>query len=637
MLKKVFLTIGILTIFTKLVFAQSFCALEESKFDPKRVESLKAFRNLPILDQGRIKPLDTYAAHILLQFSGRRTLNKKNAVYWLADLIFAPASTQKDKIFLINNPDIPEALGIDVQEKRRYSFAQLNPSLNKLLELAQSADQIEEKERDVVEQEILRVYRNIELYIQFTYVTTFAFPHPDFMITDKEIIKELNLPEDQKGYSFVDIIQKADILQSKLNGLDKSKIDAWGDKERLYFTLTNNLFSWVASNRGFPLNIIASIDTDDEAWLSPWDIIGQEFYDERIQNEILFIRNMTVYYWNGKQLEFNIAAKALRSSLKERASVKEEKNLGKFGQELFYNKVKLFGWSKLLYGLVFLLYLLSLFFNPRWLRILSFSLIGVGIFLHSFGLILRMSILSRPPVSNLYETFIFVGFIGVICGIIIECINKRWVGIVVSSVSGLAMLMIAGKYSAEGDTLGMLVAVLNSNFWLSTHVISITIGYAGCCVAGVIGHLYVLQNIFKPKDKELLKSTHQFIIGTLGFGLTMTFLGTVLGGIWADQSWGRFWGWDPKENGALLIVLWSAIVFHAKIAKWIKPLGFAVGSILGVIVVMWAWFGVNLLGVGLHSYGFTSGIAMSLLFYVIFEILFIAILAPIAKKRLKTK
>jgi cytochrome c biogenesis factor len=139
-----------------------------------------------------------------------------------------------------------------------------------------------------------------------------------------------------------------------------------------------------------------------------------------------------------------------------------------------------------------------------------------------------------------------------------------------------------------------------------------------------MGHVYIVQALVKPRDKKRLEMTYKNMLGILGFGLTMTLLGTALGGIWADQSWGRFWGWDPKENGALLIILWCAIIFHARIGKVINPLGVAVGCILGLIVVMWAWFGVNLLSVGLHSYGFTSGIAGSLAAYVVGELVFVA-------------
>ena len=157
------------------------------------------------------------------------------------------------------------------------------------------------------------------------------------------------------------------------------------------------------------------------------------------------------------------------------------------------------------------------------------------------------------------------------------------------------------------------------------HVITIILGYAGVVLSGFIGHVYLLQRLFKPNAKELLKNTFQAVYAIQAFGIIFTFLGTVLGGIWADQSWGRFWGWDPKENGALLILLWSAILFHAYLTKWLREIGFALGSIVGVICVSLAWFGVNLLGVGLHSYGFTSGVANTLFIFVVVELLFIFI------------
>jgi ABC-type transport system involved in cytochrome c biogenesis permease subunit len=258
-----------------------------------------------------------------------------------------------------------------------------------------------------------------------------------------------------------------------------------------------------------------------------------------------------------------------------------------------------------------------------------------GIAAHALAVIIRITLLGRPPVSNLYETFVFVGFIGAVAGLLIERFNRQGLGFLVSGISGFVFLTIAGKFAADGDTLQMLVAVLNSNFWLSTHVLSITTGYAGVCVAGIVGHVYLLQAAFRPQQKEVLKKTYSVLLGTLAFGLIMTFLGTNLGGIWADQSWGRFWGWDPKENGAMLIVLWTAILFHAKIAKMVNELGMAVGSVLGIIVVMWAWFGVNLLSIGLHSYGFTSGLARNLTIYFVLQLAFIAVIAPLAYKRSK--
>jgi ABC-type transport system involved in cytochrome c biogenesis permease subunit len=587
-----------------------------------------------VLHEGRVKPFDTYARSMLLQFSGKTTYNRRPAYEWMAKLLFAPASTVKDKVFLINSPEIPMALGIEPEKQRRYDFAQLNPGIDKLVELAKIADQIAEKKRSVVEQEILRVYHNVVLYTRFSYVFTYAFPHPDFQVRDPELIELLDLPKDQKGqFSFLDIAIKADALREATKGLEMGTPQMWSEKEKVLFHLLGNLYHWANSYYELPFPVLPSVEAGNEMWLSPWDAINIEFYDPNIRNEVAWLRDMTVHYWNGDQLAFDLSTRAFQNSIAERVVGHEKRNVSTIPLELFYNKAQFFLWSKLLYGLAFLVFLFSLMLPGFKGRKAALGLILTGFMIHTVALIIRIVLMERPPVSNLYETFVFVGFIAVLLGLIIEFVNKRGLGVVVASVCGLVFLMIAAKFSAEGDTLKMLVAVLNSNFWLGTHVLSITTGYAGCCVAGIVGHLYIIQRIVKPNEKNLLETTYRNLIGTLAFGLMMAFLGTMLGGIWADQSWGRFWGWDPKENGALLIVLWTAIIFHARVAGWIGPLGMAVGSVLGIIVVMWAWFGVNLLSIGLHSYGFTSGVAAGLAVYVVSEIVFLMAAGFLLRKK----
>jgi ABC-type transport system involved in cytochrome c biogenesis permease subunit len=161
--------------------------------------------------------------------------------------------------------------------------------------------------------------------------------------------------------------------------------------------------------------------------------------------------------------------------------------------------------------------------------------------------------------------------------------------------------------------MGRLVAVLDSNFWLSTHVVSITIGYGAAAVAGLTANAYLFVRLFKPNNKDLIKSISKNFIGVTLLALLFCITGTILGGIWGDESWGRFWGWDPKENGALLLCLWLLIVLHGKWGKQLKELGVATMLALTNIAVLLAWFGVNLLSVGLHSYGFTEGAAFYLL------------------------
>src|SRR6185436_3236347 len=98
------------------------------------------------------------------------------------------------------------------------------------------------------------------------------------------------------------------------------------------------------------------------------------------------------------------------------------------------------------------------------------------------------------------------------------------------------------------------------------------------------------------------------VYGVTCFGLLFAFVVTVLGGIWANYSWGRFWGWDPKENGAALICLCMLASLHARMGGYIREMGVHLAAIFTGCVVAFSWWGVNLLGVGLHSYGFTSGI-----------------------------
>jgi hypothetical protein len=108
------------------------------------------------------------------------------------------------------------------------------------------------------------------------------------------------------------------------------------------------------------------------------------------------------------------------------------------------------------------------------------------------------------------------------------------------------------------------------------------------------------------------------------FALLLSFVGTVLGGIWADQSWGRFWGWDPKENGAALIVLITAIILHARWGGLIRERGIMVLAVFGNIVTAWSWFGTNMLGVGLHAYGFMDAAVFWLMAFVVSQLAIMA-------------
>lgn len=606
------LILGML-LFANVAVAQMAQEKHYSQEQPKMIASYEQFKRIPILDDGRMKPLDTYARNLLLRFSGKETIEGQAAIVWFAKVLFAFDQVKENKVFLINNPDIATALSLNIDSKRRYSFEQLQKSVRKLSQLAKAARSIEPKNQSIVEQEIIRLYANVELCAGLSQVMLFTFPHPDF-----------------NGTSYLDVALQAKTLHQATAELTRKKSTEWTDQERSSLALAKSFFHWSTTYTELPLTLIPS-SINPSIWLNPWEAILKDFKNEQTRALLDDWQKMTASFWVGDQVKFDMAVNHYLENIQLRLPKKEQKLLKTFSIELAYHAWMPFLWSKMLYIIAFISFMASLLSWPRFWYQIAWIAVLAGLVPHVLALAARIIIMGRPPVSSLYETFIFVALISVILGVFVERINRQWLGIIVAAISGAAFLFIAERYSTEGDTLKVLVAVLNSNFWLATHVTTITMGYAATCVAGILGHIWLIQACFvqyRPK----LQNTYNVMMIMLGIALTLTFLGTNLGGIWADQSWGRFWGWDPKENGALMIVLWSAMLFHARIAKLIGPLGMAVGNALGVIVVMWAWFGVNLLSIGLHSYGFTSGIATVLMIYVACELIFLGITFYFAKK-----
>jgi ABC-type transport system involved in cytochrome c biogenesis permease subunit len=200
---------------------------------------------------------------------------------------------------------------------------------------------------------------------------------------------------------------------------------------------------------------------------------------------------------------------------------------------------------------------------------------------------------------------------------LLERFWKNGIGLIASSSAGFLTLIIAHNLAQSGDTMEMMRAVLDTNFWLATHVVVVTLGYSATFVAGLLAVLYVLLGCFtKTLTKESAQGLSKMVYGIICFAALFSFIGTVLGGIWADQSWGRFWGWDAKENGALMIVLWNAIFLHARWGGIARERGLMALAICGNIITAWSWFGVNMLGIGLHAYGFMSAAFNWLMFFV---------------------
>jgi len=249
-----------------------------------------------------------------------------------------------------------------------------------------------------------------------------------------------------------------------------------------------------------------------------------------------------------------------------------------------------------------------------WMRRTGVHLMLLVLVIHTAGLVARFVIEGRPPVTTLYTSAIFIGWAAAIFGLLLERIYPFAIGVVVAAALDFCSLFIAHYLQIQdGATFKVLQPVLDTNFWLATHVVMVTLGYASTFFAGFLAIIYIVRGAFGGNlTPDLAKALTRMVYAIVCFATLFSFVGTVLGGLWADQSWGRFWGWDVKENGAVMIVVWNAILLHARWGGLFRERGLMCCAIGGNIVTAWSWFGVNNLGIGLHSYGFTSGVMYAL-------------------------
>ncbi|HEY8749662.1 MAG TPA: cytochrome c biogenesis protein CcsA [Tepidisphaeraceae bacterium] len=300
--------------------------------------------------------------------------------------------------------------------------------------------------------------------------------------------------------------------------------------------------------------------------------------------------------------------------------------------ESYLNEFDPFMVCIVLYAIVLTIGFVSWIAWHRPLGTAALTLLVITLIVHTFALTSRIWLQGRPPVTNLYSSAVFIGWGAALVCVFLERIFKNGIATVTAAAIGFVTLVIALHLSGDahlqpnGDTMAVLQAVLDTNLWLATHVVCVTLGYAATFLAGFLAIVYVVRAVLTSSlDVNARKDLARMIYGIVCFALLFSFVGTILGGIWADQSWGRFWGWDPKENGAILIVLWNAVILHSRWAGLVRERGFALLAVFGNIVTSWSWFGTNMLGIGLHSYGFMDAAVPWLLGFDLSQIALIGV------------
>lgn len=298
----------------------------------------------------------------------------------------------------------------------------------------------------------------------------------------------------------------------------------------------------------------------------------------------------------------------------------------KFKAEVFYNHANFALIAFILAFLGCILASVNSIFKKRALDVAANSASAAVAVTLSIAFVLRLYITGRPPLSSLYEIVLLVALLleSFEFGAFLFC-KKRTFSLIIPVTVMAAILLFFAKFILEpGDLFQPIPAVLNSSAFLTMHVFTIAMGFAGMILSGVVAHV----TLFRPSEAR-----QKLLFGTLVFGAGFTIVGTLLGGVWADFAWGRFWGFDPKECGALFVILWAMLALHLRGGRLISPKGFALFNCFNIIVTFLCWFGINLLGVGLHSYGFQSGTVMWIGGFVITDTLVIFLIANKNAKR----
>ncbi len=654
---------------------------------PKKPKSgeldLSVLAKVPVVEGGRIKPLDTVARVDLriiteqesvwvndpnYKSGGMSAVNeffapytkgkrKIGALEWFMNLASAPQrdtqTTGKDDVFRIHNDEVYKQLNLERREGYRYSFAEISPAIPKLGALADAARKVDKKSRTLFQNKVLDLSDHVQRYLGVNFGSHPLVVPANEGSKDWQSINDLRnslmqedsfktrvrdrcikegLKDVMVAFEFIQDLSPAERGLLKLVVVEKKKLT-----QEMEQKFANDLASLGVkmSSLSFEQKPLAIKILLDDTTSPEFEKLRKTLEVEA--NVLLAVKSPALGAWlkvlktyrEGQPGPFNEAVEEYRA-IAEGSVSPYHRAMSHF--EEWMNNTALYYTCTAAYatgGIMLLASFLCLLFAPKTGRILrrsTFWLILFTFLIHTFTLFGRMALMERPLVfvTNLYSSAVFIGWSVVGLCLIIELISSIGVSALCGTILGFATSLAAHQLALGNDTLEMMEAVLDTNGWLASHVTTVTFGYSATYLAGLLGMVYVVLNAFpnnmmqkkiniedglNVRAMTLGKLLGQLLYGVIAFATLLSYVGTVLGGIWADQSWGRFWGWDPKENGAILIVIWNVIILHARWAGLIKERGMAVLAIGGNMVTTWSWFGTNQLSVGLHAYGFNNTLA----------------------------
>ena len=519
------------------------------------------WKALPVQHQGRIKPFDTFSREVLREVYGREQYKKRSAVELVLSWLIVP-DFWENTAFIQVESEIKKHLGLSLKTKH-FSPSELKKNSRLALHFAelQSLKQ-QEKPLDSYFKNLDKLQNRMVLYEAVRLGLLIRF-EPQKEHEDWLALPEMTKPAEQQ---FVLLIS-------------------------LYLRLISNHVSFLAP-------IPAGFDKKSDPTSS-----GQQTTDLKDQDMDLNKQEpvpRTQQLFDSFKQEMNKFQNMLFPN---------QKRSSKIHAEVFYNSFQAFQKACFFYLLFLLACFFASLFKKRGFFKWFFPFLALGFAFHGLGMLLRSYIMSRPPVSNMYETVIWVPWIALIAGFVFYLKGDKWPLIASVLLAFFCLLLSSLAPEVLDGRLQPLEAVLRSSFWLITHVLTITVSYSFFFLAFVLGDIALIFYLLnKSEPMSFVYKMNHPIYRSIQWGVVFLAGGTILGAIWADYSWGRFWAWDPKESWALVSLLAYLALLHSKLIGWIRPFGLALGAVIMFFSVIMAWYGVNfVLGAGLHSYGFGSG------------------------------
>lgn len=486
-----------------------------------------ALRAIPIQNQGRLKPLDTFARETMFTITGKERFEGRPPLDVLIGWMHDPKAASQQAVIDVSRQDVRAALGLP--DNRWISYEAL-----------------------------------------------------------------VGLPAFTKMRT--DIMQK-ERAGEKLAGIDQHMV-----------RLLNRVSLFGAVITGEAWTIVPDPKLVTGEW-KPLTALGGEassLSPDASKAILQAFGAVTDAYAHADEAGYERSSRLLAEKL---AAVGPQPDPANIAREVHYNDLHPFGKAWMLYLAALLVLGAATYLDNRKLYLVGAAIAVGGFVMHVYGFILRCQIAGRPPVTNMYESIIWVSLGAMACALVLEAVFQARSLLVPAAAAATLCLILADNTSSLFDpAINPLTPVLRSNFWLTIHVLTITASYGAFLLATALGHVILWKCAFGKADRASLRSLQHQLYKTVQVGVLLLAAGTILGGVWANYSWGRFWGWDPKEVWALIALLGYLAVLHGRYAGWLKDFGFAAGCAVAFCGVIMAWYGVNfVLGAGLHSYGFGEG------------------------------